>query len=171
MKHPKIPTSPTGGGVECTFCGIAMSGHLGAESQIRYFRCSSCGRWVSSAYTDIFRTDAKVRPHAAKPAQEDGRKFETVKQRLEHWLKQIDQQDPYQWMGVSPLDSSETIRNRYRELALERHPDRGGSPDEMTQLNVAYERILRHRDGTPGQLTGSPTTVFPMTLALASRLK
>jgi hypothetical protein len=148
-----------------------MSGHLGAESQIRYFRCSSCGRWVSSAYTDIFRTDAKVRLHAAKPAEEDGKKFETVKQRLEHWLKQIDQQDPYQWMGVSPLDSSETIRNRYRELALERHPDRGGSPDEMMQLNVAYERIMRHRDGTLGPLTGSAATAFSTTLALASRSK
>jgi hypothetical protein len=148
-----------------------MSGHLGAESQIRYFRCSSCGRWVSSAYTDIFRTDAKMRPHAAKPAQEDGRKFETVKRRLEHWLKLIDQQDPYQWMGVSPLDSSETIRNRYRELALERHPDHGGSPDEMMQLNVAYERILRHREGTLGQFTGSATTVFPKALALVTREK
>jgi curved DNA-binding protein CbpA len=48
-------------------------------------------------------------------------------------------------LGVSPLDSPEAVRTRYRELALERHPDRGGSEEKMRELNDAYERILRHR--------------------------
>jgi len=48
-------------------------------------------------------------------------------------------------LGVSPLDSPDTVRTRYRELALERHPDRGGSAEKMRELNDAYERILRHR--------------------------
>ena len=37
------------------------------------------------------------------------------------------------------------MRTRYRELAMERHPDRGGSVEKMRELNDAYERILRHR--------------------------
>ncbi len=48
-------------------------------------------------------------------------------------------------LGVSPSDSPEVVRARFRELALERHPDRGGSEAKMRELNLAYEKILRHR--------------------------
>jgi DnaJ-class molecular chaperone len=30
-------------------------------------------------------------------------------------------------------------------LAMEHHPDHGGAADKMRELNLAYERILRHR--------------------------
>jgi hypothetical protein len=126
-----------------------MTAHFSCQSRILYFCCPTCGRWVSSAYSDIFRSDAKVRVqasarHTTSPC------FEAAKEKLERWLAALDGQDPYRVMGVSPLDSSETIRNRYRELALERHPDRGGSPSEMQELNHAYERISRHRQGADG---------------------
>ncbi len=132
--------------VECTHCGVQMSSHLGSGSRVRYFRCGSCHRWVSSAYTEVFQADAKVRryPKEAGPARTEG--FDAVKHRLERWLAALEDQDPYRVLGVSPLDSAEAIRERYRALALQNHPDRGGSSERMRELNVAYERIVNHRE-------------------------
>lgn len=132
--------------VECTFCHVRMSGYLGPGNTIRYFRCGSCHRWVSSAYMEIFSADANFRTF---PAETDGSvalDFERVKSRLERWLAALDDQDPYRLLGVSPMDSSEKIRARYRELALQCHPDRGGSAEKMQELNLAYERITDHRE-------------------------
>src|SRR6266849_5960259 len=54
--------------VECTHCGVAMSERSGVASQVRYFRCPSCGRWFSSMYAEIFRSDAKIRVLGGRPA-------------------------------------------------------------------------------------------------------
>ncbi|WP_257459078.1 J domain-containing protein [Archangium lipolyticum] len=129
--------------VECTHCGVRMTGHSGPR--VKYFRCGSCHRWVSSTYTDVFRADAKMRTHPVKEKTESDERFIAVKDRLEQWLAALDDQDPYRVLGVSPLDSADVVRARFRELALERHPDRGGSEAKMRELNVAYEKILRHR--------------------------
>lgn len=128
--------------VECTHCGVRMSGHSGPR--IKYFRCGSCHRWVSSTYTEVFRSDAKMRTHPVREKPEDTR-FLAAKDKLEAWLAALDEQDPYRVLGVSPHDSPEVVRARFHELALERHPDRGGSEAKMRELNVAYEKILRHR--------------------------
>jgi len=131
--------------VECTHCGVRMTAHHGRESREKYFRCDSCRRWISSTYSDVLRADVKVRTYPAKDEPAASEEFENVKGRLERWLAAIEDQDPYHLLGVSPLDTSDTVRARYRELALERHPDRGGSEEQMRSLNAAYERILRHR--------------------------
>ncbi|AGC44892.1 DnaJ domain-containing protein [Myxococcus stipitatus DSM 14675] len=129
--------------VECTHCGIRMTLQMG--NRVRYYRCSGCHRWVSSTYTDVLRADAKVRTHPVKDSGAQDERFIEVKDRLERWLSAIEDQDPYHLLGVSPLDSPEKVRARYHALALERHPDRGGSVEKMRELNVAYERILRHQ--------------------------
>jgi hypothetical protein len=131
--------------VECTHCGVRMTLHEGSGRRVKYFRCGSCHRWVSSTYTDIFRSDAKLRTHPVKDTTAMDASFAAVKDRLDRWLAAVEEQDPYHVLGVSPLDSSEAVRTRYRELAMERHPDRGGSVEKMRELNDAYERILRHR--------------------------
>jgi hypothetical protein len=131
--------------VECTHCGVRMTLHEGTGRRMRYFRCGSCHRWVSSTYTDIFRSYAKLRTHPAKDTAASDAHFLEVKDRLERWLSALEEQDPYRVLGVSPLDSPDVVRARYRELALERHPDRGGSAEKMREINDAYERILRHR--------------------------
>nr|WP_240357127.1 MULTISPECIES: J domain-containing protein [Myxococcus] len=114
-------------------------------NRVRYYRCSGCHRWVSSTYTDVLKADAKVRTHPVKDTGAQDERHIEVKDRLERWLSAIEDQDPYQLLGVSPLDSPEKVRARYHTLALERHPDRGGSAEQMRELNVAYERILRHQ--------------------------
>jgi hypothetical protein len=123
-----------------------MSSHMGSSGQVRYFRCGSCHRWVSTMYRDVLGADAKVRALRPQPmgAQED---FARVKHRLERWLAALEQQDPYRALGVSPSDTTDDIRVRYHQLAMEKHPDRGGSADAMQELNHAYERIVHHRDG------------------------
>lgn len=132
--------------VECTHCGIKMTAHMGSGQRIRYFRCDSCHRWVSSAYADIFRADAKVRMQApaAEPTQDP--RFAQVKQRLERWLSSLEDQDPYRLLGVSPMSDPQVVRDRYRQLAFSAHPDRGGSAERMRALNLAYERILNHQE-------------------------
>ena len=131
--------------VECTHCGVAMTCHLGSGATVRYFHCASCHRWVSSTYSEWLLADAKVR--ARRRGEGQGGVFGGVKQRLEQWLHAIDGQDPYRMLGVSKSDSPERIRERYRELAIANHPDRGGSVERMRQLNDAYERIALHREG------------------------
>jgi hypothetical protein len=129
--------------VECTHCGVAMTGHATAGSPVRYFHCASCHRWVSSTYSEVLRTDAKMR--VRRKADAAPNLFGTVKARLEQWLSDIESNDPYRLLGVSKTDSHERIRERYRELARLNHPDRGGSAAQMQKLNEAYERILEHR--------------------------
>ncbi|MHB8874921.1 MAG: J domain-containing protein, partial [Myxococcaceae bacterium] len=139
-----VTTALEGVEVECTHCGIRMSTHLGSSQQVRYFRCASCHRWVSSAYTEVFRADAKVRTHAIVEGPAPAPAFDAVKDRLDRWLSALEDQDPYRALGVSPLDPPEKIRDRYRELALSAHPDRGGSAERMRDINLAYERITTH---------------------------
>jgi hypothetical protein len=131
--------------VECTQCGVRMTAHEGSGQRVRYFRCGSCQRWVSSTYADIFRADAKLRPGGGVREVTEEKSFAEVKDRLERWLSALEEQDPYRVLGVSPMASEREVREKYRELAFRVHPDRGGSPERMRELNRAYERILHHQ--------------------------
>ncbi len=127
--------------VECTHCGIRMTSQLGSGRQVRYFHCPSCQRWTTSVYTEVFRGDTKIRTRAREAQACSG----TVKERVEQWLRSLGPQDPFHALGVSPMDSDQSIRERYRELARRYHPDRGGNAEEMKRINDAYERVLSHR--------------------------
>jgi hypothetical protein len=48
----------------------------------------------------------------------------------------------YEVLGVSPTASADDIRAAYRNAARARHPDAGGSADEMQRLNAAWQ-VLR----------------------------
>lgn len=130
--------------VECTHCKTKMTSHLGSGRTVRYFNCASCQRWVSSSYTEVFRADGKVRTRPQETSTKTS--FDQVKDRLDRWLAAVEDQDPYRTLGVSPMDSGERIRDAYRELAIAHHPDRGGSPDKMRQINEAHEKIHFHRE-------------------------
>ena len=50
-------------------------------------------------------------------------------------------QDSFQFFGLTyPVDLN-ALRERYRQLALSYHPDKGGSLEMMQRLNTAYRRI------------------------------
>lgn len=143
--HAKAATTETveNVDVECTHCGLTMTSHVGSGGRVRYHHCPSCHRWTTSVYSEVLRADTKMRTRVAsaeKPA------FGAAGDRLRAWLRSLDRQDPYRELGVSPLDSEATIRERYRELARRYHPDRGGDAEAMRRLNAAYERVLTHRE-------------------------
>ena len=51
----------------------------------------------------------------------------------------------YKVLGVHHDISDREIIDRYRDLAMVHHPDRGGDMDEFTQLNEAYHTLKDYR--------------------------
>ena len=56
--------------------------------------------------------------------------------------------NPYEILGVSEDASLEEIKKKYRELAMQYHPDinqTAEAAEKMKQINVAYEEILKQK--------------------------
>ncbi len=51
--------------------------------------------------------------------------------------------DPFAVLGLSPDATLAEVRAARRRLAKEVHPDRGGDPDRMRELNAAFEAAVR----------------------------
>jgi DnaJ domain len=54
----------------------------------------------------------------------------------------IRRMDPYGVLGLPSTATPEEVAATYRRLAKEWHPDRGGAPERMAAINVAYD-VLR----------------------------
>ena len=50
-------------------------------------------------------------------------------------------QDSFRFLGLNYPANLNMLRERYRQLALSYHPDKGGSLEMMQRLNTAYRRI------------------------------
>jgi serine/threonine-protein kinase RIO1 len=53
--------------------------------------------------------------------------------------------DPFKDLGVSPEVSDTELKSTWLKLMRENHPDAGGDPRRATQINAAYQEILRRR--------------------------
>ena len=136
------PSLPDAEALECTHCGVPLTVLPGAAS--RYLCCPRCGRWQSTMYaSDILKKHAGAR--CARPAAKPEAGFEQIKARMDAWVARLDREDPAAVLGVSPRATPEQVRERYRELALANHPDRGGDAAQMRRINEAYERLRARR--------------------------
>ena len=45
-------------------------------------------------------------------------------------------------LGVRPSATREEIRSAYRKLAMQHHPDHGGTVEKMREINAAYDAIV-----------------------------
>jgi hypothetical protein len=53
--------------------------------------------------------------------------------------------DYYDVLGAREGDSRRDLKRQYKRMAARRHPDKGGSEEEMKSLNEAY-RVLRNEE-------------------------
>jgi hypothetical protein len=61
-------------------------------------------------------------------------------------MSQFDsQKDYYQILGANERTSARDLERLYKRRAAQRHPDKGGSEDEMKSLNEAYS-VLRNTE-------------------------
>ncbi len=56
-----------------------------------------------------------------------------------------DAPSPYQVLGLDPSAEDGLVKQVYRYHSRRHHPDRGGSPERMAEINRAYEAIRRER--------------------------
>lgn len=46
-------------------------------------------------------------------------------------------------LGFDSIPTEKELKARYRQLAKENHPDRGGNPEEFEKINKAYSDSLK----------------------------
>lgn len=57
--------------------------------------------------------------------------------------------DAYDFLGVSPDDPLDLIKDIYRKKSMHYHPDKGGTDDKFKQLNEAYNMVMVSRGQKP----------------------
>src|SRR3954454_6294456 len=55
--------------------------------------------------------------------------------------------DPFEVLGIAREANLEEARAARRRLAFDRHPDRGGSADDMREINEAFDAVVGHLTG------------------------
>jgi len=55
--------------------------------------------------------------------------------------------------GLSSITDPETLKKMYRVKSLEAHPDRGGSMEQMSKVNSAYDILI-------GKVKPAPSTTY-----------
>ena len=108
------------------------------------------------AKSDGWVHDAEFQ-YIEKVAQIFGLDATTFARVSEYYLHESSDRDPYNILGIAPDVSDSEIKARYRELAVQNHPDKliaSGMPDELVQkateklavINSAYEKVCTQRD-------------------------
>jgi DnaJ-domain-containing protein 1 len=55
----------------------------------------------------------------------------------------LERQQALTVLGLPPHATRQQIKRRYRILAKQHHPDRGGDPRQMQRIIAAYEVLMR----------------------------
>lgn len=78
--------------------------------------------------------------------------FAADKARVQAWLDSFWQRyrDPsdvelaFQTLDLRPDDNWQAVQQRYRRLALQCHPDKGGDPERFSAVREAYETLKKY---------------------------
>ena len=77
--------------------------------------------------------------------------------RFTRWLleQQMSYQEALEVLGISADNASDKdfLKKQWKKLALQHHPDRGGSEKMMQRINAAYDILAKGEKG--GSKTGS----------------
>ena len=99
---------------ECGLCGVPMTVIASSASPIRYYRCPHCGGWCASPYrSDAMRNGAIRTPGNSARSRDWDSSFETIKERLEEWLKAVDAD--YCPVSSPPVAPAAPAHGRWRE--------------------------------------------------------
>lgn len=74
--------------------------------------------------------------------------------------------NPYKSLGLDNFASVQEIKKAYRGLALTHHPDRGGDPKMMVELNRVYEHLIKNKEKIDRELKGIPTDIRGFTIVV-----
>jgi|GEM_PF-547974 len=66
---------------------------------------------------------------------------------------------PYSVLGVTPGADEEVVRDAYRSLMKDHHPDHGGTTEKFIRIKEAYEAIQRNDTAARGGRSGGPDSV------------
>lgn len=108
------------------------------------------------ARSDGWVHDAELK-YIREVAQIFGLDSGTFARMSEYYAHEGGERDPYSILGIASNVSARELKARYRELAVQHHPDKliaGGMPDELVQkatdklavINSAYEKICAQRN-------------------------
>ena len=51
-------------------------------------------------------------------------------------------ESPYEVLGLPMWAPEEHVKAKFRELAMEHHPDHGGDPEQFRRIVAAYEKLV-----------------------------
>lgn len=105
---------------------------------------SGCHQLSSDNQTDL----AELAAYYLDWKQLEAATRESVEQLLQSFWKRYVEQDDLQlaldMLGVSSNDTYQHIRHRYRQLAMQHHPDRGGSQQDFQRIQQAFALVRQH---------------------------
>lgn len=102
--------------------------------------------YVEIGYEALSKTDP-LRDYYLDASNLDTASEENVESLLtsfwEKYLANDHRQEALEALGLKDPVDHKTIRKRYKQLAMENHPDRGGDKDKLQAINAAM-KLLKH---------------------------
>jgi len=59
-------------------------------------------------------------------------------------VPKVDLSQAFRTLGVAPDTPAQEVQKAYRARARQHHPDTGGDPERMKQVNQAYDQLKKH---------------------------
>lgn len=118
---------------------LAINGRTGARYVVGDH--PSLSAWLTPSRDRSARLFRAALRLARARSEAEGRPVEAC---LPSWANDLlddEQREAYRTLEVHPATAGDALARRYRALALEHHPDRGGDPGRMGAINRAFAAL------------------------------